>query len=62
MATNRKPILLIKVILACMALCAVPALAATTELHVVKYASDGTTVLNATTVTSQLMMANLPVR
>ncbi len=35
--------------------------AATTEVHIVKYAVDGTTVLNETTVTYQWMMNNLPV-
>jgi hypothetical protein len=36
--------------------------APTTAIHVVKYASDGTTVLNETTVTYQWMEANLPVQ
>ncbi|MDI6876038.1 MAG: PKD domain-containing protein [Methanomicrobiales archaeon] len=35
--------------------------AATTQVHVVKYANDGTTVLNETTVTFQWMEANLPI-
>ena len=39
----------------------VPALAATTQLHIVKYANDGTTILNETTKTYQWMEANLPV-
>jgi hypothetical protein len=34
----------------------------TTEIHVVKYASDGTTILGQTTVTYQWMEANLPVQ
>jgi hypothetical protein len=34
----------------------------TTEIHVVKYASDGTTVVNETTVAYQWMEANLPVQ
>ena len=36
--------------------------APTTAVHVVKYAADGTTVLNETTVTYQWMEANLPVQ
>jgi len=40
------------------AVCAAP----TTSLRVVKYAADGTTVLNETTVTYQWMEANLPVQ
>ena len=38
-----------------------PAQAATTELHLVKYAADGTTVLNERTMTYGWMKANLPV-
>jgi PKD repeat protein len=38
-----------------------PCTAATTELHIVKYASDGTTVIKETTVTWQWMRDNLPV-
>lgn len=39
-----------------------PALAAsTTSVHVIKYANDGTTILNETTVDFQWMEANLPV-
>jgi hypothetical protein len=36
--------------------------APTTAIHVVKYAADGATVLNETTVTYQWMEANLPVQ
>jgi hypothetical protein len=36
--------------------------APTTAVHVVKYAADGTTVLNETTVTYEWMEANLPVQ
>lgn len=36
--------------------------APSTAVHVVKYAADGTTVLNETTVTYQWMEANLPVQ
>ncbi|MDD1709869.1 MAG: argininosuccinate synthase, partial [Methanoregulaceae archaeon] len=35
--------------------------AATTEVHIVKYANDGTTILNETNVTYQWMRDNLPV-
>jgi len=40
---------------------AVPTLAATTQLHIVKYANDGTTILNETTKTYQWLEGNLPV-
>ena len=43
------------------ALFAVPAMAATTQLHIVKYANDGTTILNETTKTYQWLEANLQV-
>ena len=36
--------------------------APTTAIHVVKYAKDGTTVINETTVTYQWIEANLPVQ
>ena len=39
-----------------------PVQAATTEVRVVKYGVDGTTVLDKTTVTYQWMEANLPVQ
>ena len=39
-----------------------PVQAATIEVHVVKYDSDGTTILNETTVTYQWMEANLAVQ
>ena len=42
-------------------LLATPAMAATTQLHIVKYAKDGITILNETTKTYQWMEANLPV-
>ena len=38
-----------------------PCMAATTQLHVVKYANDRTTVINETTVTYQWMESHLPV-
>ena len=40
---------------------AVPALAATTEIHIVKYANDGKTVLSEKTLTYQQMRDTLPV-
>ncbi|RZN15436.1 MAG: hypothetical protein EF812_02485 [Methanosarcinales archaeon] len=41
---------------------AVPVIAATTEVNIIKYASDDTTILNETTVTYQWMEANLAVQ
>ena len=38
-----------------------PVTAATTEVHIVRYAADNVTVINETTVTYQWMEANLPV-
>ena len=35
-------------------------MAATTQLHIVKYANDGKTILNETTKTYQWMESNLP--
>ncbi len=40
---------------------AVPALAATTEIHIVKYANDRSTVLSEKTLTYQQMRDTLPV-
>ena len=39
-----------------------PALAATTQLHIVKYANDGTTILSEKTLTYQEMESSLPVQ
>ncbi len=53
--------LIIIVILLCglvNAVCAAP----TTAVHVVKYAADGSTVINETTVTYQWMETNLPIQ
>lgn len=61
MAKTRQPILLLALLLACAVFCIAPALAASTEVHIIKYAGDGTTVLAETTVSYQWMMANLPV-
>jgi hypothetical protein len=52
---------IIAVILLC-GLVNVACAAPSTAIHVVKYATDGTTVLNETTVTYQWMEANLPVQ
>jgi hypothetical protein len=43
-------------------LLSVPATAATTQLHIVKYAADNVTVVNQTTLTWQDMEKNLPVQ
>lgn len=40
----------------------IPPMAATTELHIVKYANDASTVIKETTVTWQWMRDNLPVQ
>ena len=50
-------------VLICLALILLvtPAMAASTQVHVVKYANDGTTILNETTKTYQWMESNLPV-
>ena len=61
MSITRRPFLLLAVLLFCTALFAVPVMAATTQLHIVKYANDGTTILNETTKTYQWMQSNLPV-
>ena len=64
-AGNRSGFLLLALLVcgALMLLSAFPAQAAapTTEVHVVKYASDGVTVLNETTVNYSWMRDNLPV-
>jgi hypothetical protein len=41
--------------------CAVPAMAATTQIHIVKYAGDGATILSEKTITYQEMENSLPV-
>ncbi|RZN15435.1 MAG: hypothetical protein EF812_02480 [Methanosarcinales archaeon] len=56
------PMLLILFIGIVLLLSTPPAQAATTEVYMVKYASDGTTVLNETTVTYGQMEENLPVQ
>jgi parallel beta-helix repeat protein len=50
-------------VLICLALflLVAPAMAATTQVQVIKYANDNTTILNQTTVNYTWMMANLPV-
>jgi len=49
------------IILLTIALVMVPVSASTTQVHVVRYANDNTTVINETTVTYQWMEVNLPV-
>ncbi|MEA2004434.1 MAG: Ig-like domain-containing protein [archaeon] len=61
-ATLAIPMLPILCIGIALLLSTLPAQAATTEVHLVKYASDETTVLNETTVTYEWMEANLPVQ
>ena len=52
-----------RIVLFCIALILLvtPVMAATTQLHIVKYANDGTTILAETTKTYQWLEANLPV-
>lgn len=65
MVNTMKRIYMILAMLLCIVIVnsAIPALAAdpTTEVHVVKYAADGTTILDETTVNYTWMEANLPV-
>ena len=56
-----RQLFLLLVVLFCIAFFAGPAMAATTQLHIVKYANDGTTILNETTKTYQWLESNLPV-
>ena len=49
------------IILLTIALVMVPVSASTTQVHVVRYANDNTTVIDETTVTYQWMEVNLPV-
>ncbi|MCE5298636.1 MAG: argininosuccinate synthase, partial [Methanoregulaceae archaeon] len=61
MTANYRKFFLVTAILL-LAVCMVaPAMAATTSVQIVKYASDGTTILNQTTVNYTWMEANLPV-
>ena len=52
---------LIWVLLLAAVCCCMPAVAATTQVHIVKYAVDGMTVINETTVNYTWMEATLPV-
>ena len=61
MSTNKQSFLLLAILLVALFVFVTPAMAATTQVHVVKYANDGTTILNETTKTYQWMEANLPV-
>ncbi|MDD3137246.1 MAG: hypothetical protein PHF64_12185, partial [Methanoregula sp.] len=58
---RQKAILIILVLLVAGACAMVPVSAATTEIQIVKYANDNTTILNQTTVSYTWMQANLPV-
>jgi len=57
----RKSIILVMLLCIAIAGLSAPVQAATIEVDVVKYASDGTTILNETTATHQWVAANLPV-
>ena len=57
----RKGIILTILLCTAIMVSAVPALAATTEVDVVKYAADGATILDETTVNYTWMEENLPV-
>ena len=61
MSRQRQTVFLLAVLLVSTLLFTVPVLAVSTQVHVVKYASDGSTILGETTVTYQWMMSNLPV-
>ena len=61
MQKQRDVTLRIVVITILLAMLSAPAIAASTQLHIVKYAGDGSTILNETTVDFQWMETNLPV-
>jgi hypothetical protein len=48
-------------LLSCIVIIITPVAAATTSIHIVKYANDRTTILNETTTTYQWLESNLPV-
>ena len=58
---DKKYLILITLFI-CILSFAAPALAATTRLHIVKYANDGTTILSEKTLTWQEMESSLPVK
>ena len=58
---NKKYLILITLVI-CILLFAVPAPAATTQLHIVKYANDGTTILSEKTLSYQELESSLPVQ
>ncbi len=60
---NKRVLLLILVLAAAGGMCSLPGSAAspTTELHIIKYARDNSTILNEITVNYTWMKANLPV-
>ena len=49
------------ILLGFMMIISLPVTAATTSIHIVKYANDGTTILNETTKSYQWLQANLPI-
>ena len=49
------------ILLGFMMIISLPVTAATTSIHIVRYANDGTTILNETTKTYQWLESNLPV-
>jgi len=61
MLANYRKSLLVAVILFIAVCMIAPTMAATTQVQIVKYANDGTTILNQTTVNFTWMMNNLPV-
>jgi len=61
MSTNCRKSFLVTAILFLAVFMVAPAMAATTSVQIVKYASDGTTILNQTMVNYTWMEANLPV-
>ena len=62
MSTTKQSILFLVVLLLCTALFAVPVMAMTTQVHIVKYANDGSTILAEKTLTYQEMESSLPVQ
>jgi hypothetical protein len=58
---NRRELIGLMVCVCLALLCVLPAQAATTEVHIIRYAADNTTILNETTVNYTWMEANLRV-
>ena len=59
---NRKSLLLLSLVLLLVCAMTVQAAEPRTSVHIIKYASDGTTVLNETRITYLWLEANLPVQ